>query len=150
MNPEDSLLIFQDRVTRAGLSLEKLIPAETLAQMMAFYREVRAERCHLDEEGDMLHFEWGSFDWGQGETFHVEFTRQFILPGNEDEDGMSQLFVRLHYPATVGLRALGEGSQWCESPDVAAAFEESVLASPAYRAVVTQPSDAITMEWTPL
>jgi hypothetical protein len=114
---------------------------------MSFYLEVRAKHCVVETEGDMLLFEWQTHDHGKGETFHLEFTRQFIQPGNEDDDGMSQLYVRLHYPVTDALRALGSGEHWCETPDEAEAFHEFVHASEAYRAVVEMSPAEVELEW---
>jgi hypothetical protein len=147
MNPEESPTVFRGRVTRAGLTLEKLTPAEALAQMMSFYREVRAEKCVLDTEGDMLLFQWGTRDAGDGKKFRLELTRQFIQPGDEDEDGMSQFWVRLHFDAKGKLREIATGEHWCESPKDADAFEEFVLASEAYRAVVELAPSRVEMDW---
>jgi hypothetical protein len=147
MNPADSRTTFCKRVALAGLAVEKLTPAEALAQMMSFYRKVRADRCVLDAEGDMLLFAWGPRDAAEGEMFQLEFTRQFIQPGDEDEDGMSQLWTRLLFPMTPALRKIGEGEQWCESPDVAHAFQEFVLANEAYRAVVELTPARVDIDW---
>jgi hypothetical protein len=147
MDPAKSLVVFRDRVSRSGLAIEKLTPAEALAQVMSFYREVRADKCMLDSEGDMLLFQWGMHDDEEGETFQLELTRQFIQPGDEDEDGMSQLWVILHYDATDQLRDLGNGEHWCESPKEASAFEEFVLASESYRAVVELTPSSVEVDW---
>lgn len=150
MRPSESASVFRDRVTRSGLSVEDLTPAEAVAQMLAFYREVRAENCVADEEGDMLLFQWGTYDWGDGKTFQVEFTRQFIEPGDEDEEGMSQLSLTLRYSPTDALHELGSGDHWCESPAEAEAFQEFVLANEAYRAVVVLKPGKATLDWTPV
>jgi hypothetical protein len=147
MNPEESLELFRGRLERAGLSPETLTPAEALAQMLAFYREVRANRCVLDAEGDMLLFAWGTRDAGEGEMFHLEITRQFIQPGDEDEDGMSQLWIIMHFEVTPALEKIGEGEHWCESPDEANAFQEFVLGHEAYRAVVELTPATVEVDW---
>ncbi len=148
MTPEESITLFRDRLSAAGLILEALLPSEALAQTLSFYREVRAEKCDLETEGDMLLFEWGTYEWATGEDFHLDFTRQFILDGDEDDDGISQLFIRLHYPLTDELKALGSGNHWCEHPNDLAKFEELVLANEAYRVVVAVPSKEVTVDWS--
>jgi hypothetical protein len=147
MSPADSATIFRERVAGAGLAVERLTPAEALAQLLAFYREVRADKCVLDAEGDMLLFAWGPRDADDGEGFQLEFTRQFIEPGDEDEDGMSQLWIRMFFEMTPALRKIGEGDHWCESPDGADAFQEFVLASEAYRAVVELTPQRVDVDW---
>jgi hypothetical protein len=147
MNPEDSATLFRERLARTGLDLNRLTASEALSQLLSFYRDVRANKCVLDAEGDMLLFAWGSRDAAEGEVFQLEFTRQFIQPGDEDEDGMSQLWTRLLFPMTPALQKVGEGEHWCESPDEADAFEEFVLASEAYRAVVELTPARVDVDW---
>jgi hypothetical protein len=147
MDPAMSPNVFRDRLKRAGLEVEKLSAAEALAQMLAFYKQVRADRCMLDAEGDMLLFGWGTRDTRKGEMFQLEVTRQFIQPGDEDEDGISQIWVQLLYPMTPVLGELGEGEHWCERPSEAAEFEEFVLASEAYRAVVELTPERVEIDW---
>jgi hypothetical protein len=147
MNPEESLQMFRGRLERAGLSLETLTPAQVLAQVLAFYREVRADRCVLDAEGDMLLFAWGARDSGDESLFQLEITRQFIQPGDEDEDGMSQLWVIMHFDLNPALEKVGEGEHWCESPDESDAFQEFVLAHEAYRAVVELTPAKVEVDW---
>jgi hypothetical protein len=148
MNPADSVTIFRERVALAGLAVNRLTAAEALAQILSFYREVRADKCVLDAEGDMLLFDWGARDAAEGEMFQLEFTRQFIQPGDEDEDGMSQIWTRLLFKMTPDLQKIGEGEHWCESPDGADAFEEFVLASEAYRAVVELTPERVDLDWS--
>lgn len=147
MDPAKSPNVFRDRLKRAGLESGKLSAAEALAQMLAFYRQVRADRCMLDSEGDMLLFAWGTRDTRKGEMFQLEVTRQFIQPGDEDEDGISQIWVQLLYPMTPVLSELGEGEHWCERPSETAEFEEFVLASEAYRAVVELTPERVEIDW---
>jgi hypothetical protein len=109
---------------------------------------VRADKCVLDAEGDMLLFDWGARDAAEGEMFQLEFTRQFIQPGDEDEDGMSQIWTRLLFKMTPELQKIGEGEHWCESPDGVDAFEEFVLASEAYRAVVELTPERVDLDWS--
>jgi hypothetical protein len=130
------------------LAVKRLTSAEALAQLLSFYREVRADKCVLDAEGDMLLFAWGPRDTAEGEVFQLEFTRQFIQPGDEDEDGMSQIWTRLLFNMTPDLEKIGEGEHWCESPDEADAFEEFVLASEAYRAVAELAPARVDIDWS--
>jgi hypothetical protein len=147
MEPADAPAVFRERVKNAGLNVETLTPAEALAQMLGFYREVRARKCMVDLEGDALLFLWDTHHTDEGKTFELDFTRQFIQPGNEDDDGMSQFWVILHYEVTDKLLALGSGALECESPDAADAFQEQVLASEAYRAVVELTPTRVEVDW---
>lgn len=147
MQPADSASAFQAAVTAAGMTVEGLDAAAALTQMVAFYRDVRAENCLLDEEGDTLLCEWGMHAEGPEPGFQLELTRQFIEPGDEDEDGMSQLSLTLHYAPSAALRALGSGTQVCGSPDELAEFEKNIHASEPYRAVAALKPLETTLVW---
>lgn len=47
-----------------------------------------------DEDGDMLLFQYGTYDWGNGKYFEFDITRQFIK-SNEDEP--YQLSMKLFF-----------------------------------------------------
>ena len=54
--------------------------------MLAFYGSVRFDDVDLAADGDMLLYQWGAYDWGEGESFEFDITRQLILGTGEDED----------------------------------------------------------------
>ncbi|WP_395739537.1 hypothetical protein [Prosthecobacter sp.] len=136
MHPADSASKFQAAVTASGKTVESLGAEGALEQMTAFYRNVRAEDCVLDEEeGDTLLCEWGMHEEGPVPGFQLEFTRHFMEPGNEDEDGMSQLSLTLYYSPSPDLQALEHGTRLCTTPDGANEFERAVRSSEAFQAV---------------
>ena len=101
--------------------------------MVSFYDEVRADECNLDEDGDMLLFQRGIYDWGDGEYFENHITRQFIFPQQfEDdeeeweEDAMWQLSFTLKYPPGENMRILEAGNRWRASPIEIKDFREFV------------------------
>ena len=135
-------LLSQDNLTLAALSLP-----DAIRLVFDFYRRMRAEDCHLDEDGDMLLYQWGTYDWGQGRTFQVELTRQFIENGTEDDDGISQLALVFHFNPTPELDALETGNEWCHSPDELDPFKATITSSEAYRAIVSSKPEKVTLEF---
>ena len=116
--------------------------------MLAFYRQVRATNCPLDADGDMILFQWGVSDSGEGEIYRYNITRQFIAPGNEDDDGMSQLSLTVHYAATDALRAL-KGNQWCTSPEQADKLAQFINGHEVSAAVSSLTPLRTTLVWSP-
>ncbi len=148
MHPADSVATFQAAVTATGKTVEGLDALAALAQMAGFYRDARADKCILDEEGDTLLFQWGLYEEeGAERSFQLEFVRHFIEPGNEDEDGMSQFSLTLNYTPTAELQALEQGTLQCTSPDELAEFEKAILASQPYRAVAGLKPQQTTLDW---
>ncbi len=90
--------------------------------MFGFYCDVRCSGVDMDRDGDTLLFQWGTYDWGDGEHFEIDITRQLIRPESEDED-IWQLHLTYQYPPAAELRALGKGHRWCHGLEEVRAFE---------------------------
>ena len=58
-------------------------------------------------------FQWGTFDWGDGDQFNLNLTRQVIYPDGEDVE-IYQLGLTYFYQPDDELGALGQGNFWCE------------------------------------
>ncbi len=81
MNPHSAKRALLARIERAGRPLRELTPADGIDLMTSFYLEERAEGCGIDNDGDMLLYQWGTYDWGEGESFEFDITRQLIPAG---------------------------------------------------------------------
>ncbi len=147
MKASESASTFEERLKAAGLTLSGLTATTAVDQMLAFYREVRAANCMEDEDGDMLLHQWGTFDWDPGHGFQWNLTRQFIEPGTEDEDGISQLTLSLHFDASPELEALGADNHWCQSPEGVGSFELFVRTGAPYQAVAGLKPQDVTLDW---
>jgi hypothetical protein len=124
---------FLKRLAAAGAAVADLTPAAGVGAMLDFYADERADGCDPDDDGDMLLFEWGVNDWGDGPAFEVGITRQFI---DADGDGdLRQLALVFRFDPTLAPKGLKDGNAWCESPGGLAAFRKSVGRSRALRAV---------------
>jgi hypothetical protein len=98
--------------------------------MLEFYRTERADDCSLDDDGDMLLFQWGTYDWGQGPEFELDITRQLIRGDGEDDD-IWQLSLTFFFPRN----AIASGDRWCHSPDKTDDFASFVRSHDAYATV---------------
>jgi hypothetical protein len=124
---------FDKRLQFRGLELSHLAPNVGFSEMFAFYRDVRPVDCvPIEDDGDMLLYQWGTFDWGQGKYFNLNLTRQFIVEGVEDDDAIFQLGLTFFYAPSRVLEALEQGNRWCHSPAELADFEQFVFTSSAY------------------
>jgi hypothetical protein len=142
MKPRAAKTRFLKRLEAAGQSLYAMTPAAGAAAMLAYSAEERADGCPLDEDGDMLLFQWGTQDWGEGLAFEVSIVRQLI---DEDEEPR-QLDLRFRFDPAAGASA-GEGSRWCETPDGLAAFRRFVTGSAALKTVGEQAPDSVELRY---
>lgn len=140
MVPDEARTRFFDRLEADGRPLAALTPAAGVEAMLAFYAEDRADGCDLEVDGDMLLFEWGTHDWGEGAAFEVTITRQLLVAGNEDDEPR-QLSLRIRFDPSAALGGEDAGSDWCLSPSRLEAFRHSVMGSQVVQAVGGPPQD---------
>lgn len=127
---------FEHFVAEAGTEVSVFKPIDAIRLMLDFYREVRAEGCEQDADGDMLLYQWGTHELGrQGRFFEFNITRQFVNEEAEDGENTTQLSLTCYFQPTPELEALKTGSKWCATPDELAGFEYYIGKTPAYKAV---------------
>ena len=145
LRPAESAAAFEAFVLDAGAELGSLSLPSAIDLMLGFYLSVRAVGCPIDDDCDMLLFQWGTFDWGDGPSFQVEITRQFI---SEGDDGISQLSLAFHFVPTTARTALDSGSRWCESLQQLGEFDDFIRASAPYVVLKDEPPDSMALEWS--
>lgn len=111
MKSSDALKEFERFLKSRGANVDTLSVRDGIDAMIDFYQTVRADDCAVDNDGDMLLLQWGTYDWGQGPRFELGVTRQFIRDGGEDED-IWQLSLKFLFEPN----AIESGNRWCASP----------------------------------
>jgi len=124
MRPEESERSFTAFAFSRDANLKTVGVADGITLMLDFYACVHLTGAEAESDSDMLLFQWGTYDWGNGEFFEVDITRQFIDPSNVDE--MSQLHLTFRIPPTEDLRALGRSDFWCHSRDDLNLFKDRI------------------------
>jgi len=144
MKPAESVSAFESFAEANEVSLIAITPSEGFTQMFAFYEAVAAEGCTAPS-CDMLLFQWGTYDWGEGKNYEVNITRQFIEDGTEDDPTISQLQLTFSFPPTLATSTLGEGNRWCEGHAHIAAFRSFVLSSLAFQSIADQDPPGVSL-----
>lgn len=153
MDPSDARTRLLTRLADRGLALDRLDAPAATDLMLRFYTEERADHIvHLDEDGDMLVFEWGVYDFdGDGPSFQLSLTRQLMLaPEDEDDEedeAITQLRLTLHYEATPAAGELGSGHRWCHRIDQVDAFRAFIATSDAVALVGEHPPARVSLEY---
>jgi hypothetical protein len=137
MKPDQAKTRFLERLKAVGLSLATLTPVAGIEAMLDYYAEERADGCDLESDGDMLLFQWGTYDWGDGPSFQVDITRQLIVADDEEPEPR-QLSLRFHFDPSAAPARLRDSNKWCESPRNLAAFRKFVSRAKAIEAVGQQ------------
>ena len=140
MTPATSLAAFEQRLSLDGRSASALTASEGVEAMLTFYASERCDGCELEEDGDMLLFQWGTYSWGDATHFELNITRQLMQGGDgggdeDDDEGILQLSLTFRFPPAAELQALGSGNEWCATPSGLTAFRAHIDACPAFERV---------------
>lgn len=127
--------------------MRSLTMIEAFELLMRFYEQHRAiDAAPIDHDGDMLLFQYGTYDWGNGERFSISLTRQLIVPHSEDSD-IWQLELSFSYLPNETLRSFQNGDKWCGNPDQLDAYRSSVLNSPVFIACSSDRAETVNLTW---
>jgi len=109
-------------------TLKEKKPDELFESICSLYASVRFKGL-IEDDGDMLLYQFGIYDWGEGEYFELELTRQFI----KENDEVVQLRSTLSFHPVNELRELEFDNYWCESESELEHFEQIIQGSSAYK-----------------
>jgi hypothetical protein len=136
LTPKGSAAELRGFLKEAGVSLKSMTPEVALDLMARFYESVPAAGCDRSDDGDMLLFQCGVHDWGDGPEFSLDFVRQFIESSSEDAEGdddISQLHLELFFdPATAGASECAF-NVWCADDDELEEFRAAVVDSDGFK-----------------
>ena len=134
----------EKRIAHIDLRVQTAVDA-----MLDLYRNERADDCSIEEDGDMLLFQWGTYDWGEGRFFEVDLTRQFITTGVEDDDEIWQLSLNLKFLPNDETAKLGAGDRWCQNPSSESinSFEDYIKHSEVYSVTSNLKPDRVDLDY---
>jgi hypothetical protein len=145
--PIDSIERFTVFAQLNGVKITDCYPIDGFVQALSFYQMARSVGCEGDD-GDMLLYQWGTYDWGRGRNFELNITRQFVELEFEDDDAISQLSLTFKFLPTSEFEAIGSGNQWCDKIANHAQFEIFLKSHPAFLAVAKQKPQIIDLKHT--
>jgi hypothetical protein len=128
MTPKKAEAEFRKRL---ACPVENLTASKGIAAMLAFYVAQRAKNVVVEDDGDMLLFQWGITPV-EPEEFHVNITRQFFRTG---EDEPYHLSLSFSFPPAASPANLKSGNRWCRTPEDVEEFGSFIESSPAFAAV---------------
>jgi hypothetical protein len=129
----------------SGQSLETIKPSAGVDSMLGFYANQSTEH-YLSNGGDMLLYQWGTYDWGDGKSFEFDITRQSIFGDHEDED-IIQLSLTFEFLPTDELTQLASGNRWCRSRAEVKDLENFIRLSAPFLAVNKQLASSAQLEY---
>jgi hypothetical protein len=139
MKPGESVKVFEAFVAAKGIDLPASTARAGIQSMLEFRTSVACAAC----SEDLLVYQWGTYDWGNGRYFEINITRQFIESGLEDDDAISQLSLTYKYKPSQELDFLGVGNQWEDGP---ADFRQFIFGSASFNALADAAPDGVEID----
>jgi hypothetical protein len=134
MQPAESLDKFTEFAAASGIQIRQCKAREGFQQMFSFCELIKPVGCE-GFGGDMLLFQWGTYDWGLGKSFQLNITRQFVESELEHDDAVSQLSLTFKFEPSAEFDTLGAGNSWDDEPVAFENFSGFVFSSAPFIAV---------------
>lgn len=128
--------------------LENSRPAEGFTLMSQFYRDMRGDKAApLEHDGDMLLFQYGTFDFGNGPKFDLNLTRQLTYGDTSDDPEIWQLQLTYSFQPDSDWAVIGSHNAWCPNPESLDQFMRDVLASEAIKRAADREPFSVSLTW---
>ncbi|MES2288005.1 MAG: hypothetical protein V4547_20120 [Bacteroidota bacterium] len=135
MNPLNSAAIFKNFLSENKIDEKNLDISQLVNCFTKFYESIKFDGLTNRLEADMLLVQWGTFDWGEGENFEFNLTRQFIISHSVDDEEICQLSFTAYFKPTEQFHLINSENYWCESINELGSFTTFIYASKAYNIV---------------
>jgi hypothetical protein len=149
MRPSESAEELRRFFRQNDIALNTATLRQWVEALLLFYQTVPTTDLFDSPQSDMLLFQYGTYDWGDGEHFEFDITRQFVEAEDESDNGyvISQLHCRALYQPTDFLRAIGEANLWCSNKDEVSTFRSAIMESSAYIFLQQHRSRDVIVAW---
>ena len=150
MRPSESAAALRRFLAGRGIDIGTATLAQIVDAALDFYASATTAGLADTGDADMMLFQFGVYEWGEGEQFSFDLTRQFVIAGAEDDGAMSQLHCTAYYEPTATLRSIGRGNRWCHSQSELPGFKAAVLASEAFQVAGSLTIRRRVIDWEPV
>ena len=116
-----------------GINLDELSLAHFPRLLIDYYVELDFPELDRADDGDMLLFQYGTYDRGDGLFFEIDFTRQFyqFFADDEDHEIIQQSFTFYFDPDR--FRHIASFDIWSNAVATLDDFRATILNSQGYR-----------------
>ena len=137
MTNEQFTAAFADFIKGKGLESNNLSLFSFPKIFIDYYRDVKFEEySDIEADEDVLLFQYGIYDWGNGRFFEADFTRQYYKVFSDEGDNkvIQQRFTFYFDPSVFGtLKAF---NLWSNDYNDLSIFESNIRSSEGYIAAL--------------
>ena len=146
LKPSSSEYSLRQHFTKAQIDPTAFTVRELIDTVIGFYQSQRASGLSPNPDSDMLLFQWGKYDWGEGEYFEVDMVRQFAKGQLFGDPKLSQLHATAYFEPS-GFSEISASDIWCHSVEESREFRERVLASAAFESTADSRPQKTEIRW---
>lgn len=129
---------FQGFLASKGRTDKSLTIADFPSIVLDYYKEVMFDGFDQDNESDMLLYQYGIYDWGNGKYFELDLTRQ-LYAGLQDTDDSHIFQQRLtFYFSPEKFEHIGSSNCWSNTFANLHEFERQILSSDGFIAALSE------------
>jgi hypothetical protein len=131
----------EDEITQAfrsfaggkAINLDGLSLSDFPRLLIDYHKDVEFPDISRADDGDMLLFQYGTYDWGDGRFFEIDFTRQFyqLFTDTEDHEVIQQRFTFYFEP--TNFQQIASFNIWSNAVAGLAEFEAAIVNSQGYQ-----------------
>lgn len=132
MTEEDINRSFNSFAEGKGINTSDLSLSDFPRLLIDYYKDVEFTEVDRADDGEMLLFEYGTYDWGEGRFFEVGFTRQFyqFFADAEDHEVIQQSFTFYFEPER--FQHIESFDLWSNAAATLAEYEKAIVGSEGY------------------
>jgi hypothetical protein len=127
---------FDSYAEKAGINLDDLSLSDFPRLLIDYHKDVEFPDVSRADDGDMLLFQYGTYDWGGGRFFEIDFTRQFyqFFTDTDDHEIIQQRFTFYFDPEK--FCHIASFDIWSNAVASLAEFEATIVNSQGYQEAV--------------
>lgn len=134
---------FKTLVIDKGYLLSDLSVNDGFTLFLQFYQIKRVKAYDIQKDQDMLLFEYGVYDWGDGESFYLSFTRQ--LSSSSPWAKMWQFKLQFKFPVVQELSEISSDNLWCSGLNEVDLFRDNIATSVGFQSVSANRDGTISL-----
>ena len=136
MTEEQIAKAFAGFIEGKGLRPESLSLSSFPQLFFDYYSDVRFGELAGEEDSDLLLFQYGIYNWGEGRFFELDFTRQYYQSFPEDESHSIYQQRFTFYFSPEHFVEVPAFNVWSNETDDLDRFQETITASAGFKAAM--------------
>lgn len=138
MKPKKIKSCFKKALKDNGFKIKEISPDIVLQTLPKFWKDYEFDNCDKPQQGDMFLFQYGVYNWGNGPSFELDFTRQLSIEIDGEYDYMLQFHITFYYSSANISEEGFEKNFWSSGFNNLSAFINKIKESRGYEWAINQ------------